>query len=215
MCMVWDLRYVYVCALCALCNKFVHDIYEGTHSKALSKMIYLESRRFFPSSSDQTKEIFPQKIKNCSLRQSHAEVKASHDAYKQVLRIVKLCPWYLLIFHDAGSKAGSIAQATGYKERYALDFHDPVCQTVPDAMHTVKVVMEHLLYLIVGKEDSIKVREAEIELKRFNLACTSAPFAPASKKRKNELGFAPFRINKDKIKLADQYACSIICPLHT
>lgn len=43
--------FVYVCASCTLCNKLVHDIYEGTHSKALSKMIYLESRRFLPSSS--------------------------------------------------------------------------------------------------------------------------------------------------------------------
>ena len=81
-------------------------------------------------------------------------------------------------------------------------------------MYTVKVVMEHLLYLIVGKEDSIKVRQAEIELQRFNLTCTSAPVAPASKQLKNEFGSAPFRINKDEIKLADQRACSIICPLH-
>lgn len=95
-----------------------------------------------------------------------------------------------------------------------LDFHDPISQTVPDAMHTVKVVMEHLLYLMVGKEDSIKVRKAEIELQRFHLTCASAPVAPASKQCKNELGFAPFRINKDEIKLADQRACSIICPLH-
>ena len=94
-----------------------------------------------------------------------------------------------------------------------LDYHDPISQTVPDAMHTVKVVMQHLLYLIVGKEDSVKVRQAEIELQRFNLTCTSAPVAPASKQRKNELGSVPFRINKDEIKLADQRACYIICPL--
>ena len=80
-----------------------------------------------------------------------------------------------------------------------LDYHDPISQTVPNAMHTVKVVMEHLVDLIVGKEDSKKVREAEIERQRFDLMCTSAPVAPATKQRKNELGFAPFRLSKDEI----------------
>jgi hypothetical protein len=93
-----------------------------------------------------------------------------------------------------------------------LKHHNPISQTIPDAMHTVKVVMEHLLYLIIGKEDSQKVRDAEIELQRFNL--TSSPVAPARKKRKNDLGLAPFCITKEEIKLADQRACSIICPTH-
>lgn len=39
-----------------------------------------------------------------------------------------------------------------------LKYHNPISQMVPDAMHTVKVVMEHLLYLIIGKEDSEKGR---------------------------------------------------------
>ena len=78
------------------------------------------------------------------------------------------------------------------------DYHDPISQTVPDAMHTVKVVMEHLLYLIVGREDSVKVRQAEIELQRFNLTCTSAPVAPASKQRKNELGSA-YKQGRDQV----------------
>ena len=79
-------------------------------------------------------------------------------------------------------------------------------------MHTVKVVMEHLLYLTIGKEDSQKVREAEIELERFCL--TSTPVAPSRKKRKNELGLAPFCIAKEEIKLPDQRACSIVCPTY-
>ena len=88
--------------------------------------------------------------------------------------------------------------------------YNPISQTVPDAMHTVKVVMEHLLYLIIGKEDSQKVREAEIELKRFDFTSTSV--APSRKKRKNELGLAPFCIAKEEIKLADQRACFIVQP---
>jgi hypothetical protein len=50
-----------------------------------------------------------------------------------------------------------------------LENHDPLSQTVPDAMHTIKVVMEHLFNLIIGKEDSSKVRQAEIEVRRFGL----------------------------------------------
>ena len=51
-----------------------------------------------------------------------------------------------------------------------LEFHNPILQTVPDAMHTVKDAIEHLFYLIVGKEDSVKVRQAEVELQRFGVS---------------------------------------------
>ena len=60
--------------------------------------------------------------------------------------------------------ANAIAQATGCKGKYALmdlKNYNPLTQTVPDAMHTVKVVAEHLFMLIVGKEDSVKVRQAD------------------------------------------------------
>lgn len=110
-----------------------------------------------------------------------------------------------------------IAQATGCKGKYALmdlDNHNPITQTVPDAMHTVKVAVEHLFMLIVGKEDSMKVRQAEIELGRFGLRTSSTPAAPARKQRKNELAEAPFRITKKERKLADERACTIICPVH-
>ena len=65
-----------------------------------------------------------------------------------------------------------LAQATGCKGKYALmdlASHNPITQTVPDAMHMVKVVVEHLFMLIIGKKDSVKVRQAEIELGRFGL----------------------------------------------
>ena len=37
---------------------------------------------------------------------------------------------------------------------------------------------------------------------------------PSRKKRENELGLAPFCITEEEIKLADQRACSIVCPTH-
>ena len=75
-------------------------------------------------------------------------------------------------------------------------------------MHTVKVVVEHLFILIVGKEDSVKVRQAEVELGKFGVT-SSTPTAPARKKRK-ELPMAPFRSTKEQVKLADERACTII-----
>ena len=109
-----------------------------------------------------------------------------------------------------------IAQATGCKGKYALmDLanHNPITQTVPDAMHTVKVVVEHLFMLILGKEESVKVRQAEMELHRFGLT-SSTPTAPAHKRRKSKLVVAPFRITTEQVKLADERACTIICPVH-
>ena len=88
-----------------------------------------------------------------------------------------------------------------------LEFHNPILQTVPDAMHTVKDAIEHLFYLIVGKEDSVKVRQAEVELQRFGVS-------PVASSHKGKLPEAPFCITKQQIKVADQRACGIVCPKH-
>ena len=49
---------------------------------------------------------------------------------------------------------------------------------MPDSMHTVKDAVEHIFKLIIGKEDSVKVRKAEIELGRFGIT------SPVIKKKK-------------------------------
>lgn len=90
-----------------------------------------------------------------------------------------------------------------------LGYHNHLLRTVPDAMHTVKVVVEHIVHLIAGKEDSVKVRQAEIELQRFDLA----PMDPLISKKKS-LPKAPFCLDKAQIKLANCRACNVICPQH-
>ena len=48
-----------------------------------------------------------------------------------------------------------------------LPHHDPIQQTAPDAMHTIKDVIVHVFNLITGREDSPKVHAAEKAVKRF------------------------------------------------
>ena len=68
----------------------MHCIYLITHNKALSKMVYLDSRRFLPSTSplrsDNTH--FPSKSKEDRSKPSlrtFAEVKDNHEAYDNVV----------------------------------------------------------------------------------------------------------------------------------
>ena len=53
---------------------------------------------------------------------------------------------------------------------------------MPDSMHTVKDAVEHIFKLIIGKEDSVKVRKAEIELGRFGIT------SPVIEKKKGSKG---------------------------
>ena len=81
-----------------------------------------------------------------------------------------------------------------------LKFHNPIEQTVPDAMHTIKDVIEHLFYLIVGRDNFNRVMVSEAELQRFGSS--------------NSTEDIPYRINKEQKKLANLRACSILCPEH-
>ena len=63
----------------------------------------------------------------------------------------------LSCFFYRRSDASTIATSTGCKSRYSfmkLPEHDRVDQTVPDAMHTVKDVVERMFRLIIGKSKS-------------------------------------------------------------
>ena len=54
------------------------------------------------------------------------------------------------------SQAAVVAKSSGCKGSYPLmklKFHKPIEQTVPDAMHTIKDVIEHFFYLIVGRDN--------------------------------------------------------------
>lgn len=104
------------------------------------------------------------------------------------------------------SQATAIAKSTGCRGSYPLmklECHNPLQQTVPDSMHTIKDAVEHYFYLIVGKErSSAKTLQCEQELKRFASRASSIG------------NTVPYTITKEQIKIADMRACSIICPQH-
>ena len=72
--------------------------------------------------------------------------------------IIHMCLQTLILYIVCSrSDASAIATSTGCKSRYSfmkLPEHDRVQQTVPDAMHTVKDVIERLFKLIIGKSKS-------------------------------------------------------------
>ena len=97
-----------------------------------------------------------------------------------------------------------------------LPSHNRLTQTLPDPMHTVKDVIEHIFNLITGKEDNQKVRQAEAAIDRFGIEASSEssedddPDVPRRTKhakkccRKKKLPDAVFRLTSDDIKLANE-----------
>ena len=68
-------------------------------------------------------------------------------------------------------------------------------QTVPDAMHTVKDVIESLFSLITGKKNNQKVQKAEEKLGRFHESI-------------------PYMLSKTELKIADNRFNEMLAPIH-
>lgn len=141
----------------------------GIYDKELRKMVYLQNRRFLETTSPLRKDCTfpdnkPESRSPPSVR-DYSMDKFCHEAYERAqLKYVNYsnssydCVYNRLglLFH-CRSDASAIATSTGCKSRYSfmkLPEHDRVQQTVPDAMHTVKDVIERLFRLIIGKSKS-------------------------------------------------------------
>ena len=97
------------------------------------------------------------------------------------------------------SERKCLTQISGCKGTYALraiEGHDRVLDTPVDPMHVIKNVVEHSVKLIVGEEDSLKVRQQEQSSHRFRSAWFKAGQTKLTK--------APFTLTKEKVTLADQ-----------
>lgn len=97
-----------------------------------------------------------------------------------------------------------------------LPHFDRMTLTCPDVMHTVKDVVQNLLHLIIGMQDSEKVRRAEAALGRLTEPSrpegATHPFRRQNRKRKHPDVNVPFRISDNEVKLANQRASSIVVP---
>ena len=119
------------------------------------------------------------------------------------------------ILYQYRSQAKSLSRGTGCKGFYSLmklPSHNPVRQTTPDSMHTIKDAIEHIFKLIIGKEDSVKVRKAEIQLGRFGI--TSPVIKKKNGSKDSDDCGVPFRLSDQEIKIADERALSILIPRH-
>lgn len=96
-----------------------------------------------------------------------------------------------------------------------MPHHDRTMQAFPDAMHTVKDAVEHIFNLIIGKEDSAKVRKMEMELGRFDLQVEESGSTQGRKGQsvsKAAHASAPFRLTEKEIKLANSRIRSVSLP---
>ena len=105
--------------------------------------------------------------------------------------------------------AATVTKGTGCKESYSLmklPNHDHVEQTVPDAMHTIKDVVEKLFNVVTGRgrADTSKVKGAEAALGRFGMGSADQSIS--------KLSGAPFQLSHDQMKEAELRTVSNLVP---
>ena len=99
-----------------------------------------------------------------------------------------------------------MAQKTGCKGEYALrraPHHDRLMSTPVEPMQLIKNIAEHVVCLLSGREDSVKVRKQEEQYGRFPTSWV---------KGTSTLPKAPFTLSKDQISIADRRAMSVHVP---
>ena len=102
-----------------------------------------------------------------------------------------------------------VLQETGCKGSYSLQqlpTHDRYLNTPVEPMHVIKNVSERLVKLVSGVSDSSKVRAEEEARNRFpGTWCEE-------NERQHKLPPAPFRLNHEELRIANERSLSIITP---
>ena len=182
---------------CAYCCQ------RGEHCKALSKMVYLQHRRFLPPGDPLHLDInqFPHKevcAEDAPNAKTQKFVNDANDEYKT---------------KTTAKARTEHAQTTGCTGSYALrslTYHDRYLNTPVEPMHLIKCISEHIVKLISGAEDSVKVRSEEKNRMRFT---SSWPMeVQVGSATKIILPPAPFRLSKSEMKIANQRALNIRTP---
>ena len=87
---------------------------------------------------------------------------------------------------------------------------NPILQSVPDAMHTVKDALVNLHELMTGKDDTMNCRQCEVSHgARFGLTAASL-----QRKINRKNPGVPYSLSTAEIKIADSRAVTIITPVH-
>ena len=79
-------------------------------------------------------------------------------------------------------------------------------------MHLIKCIGEHIVKLICGAEDSVKVRGEERARIRFPTSWVTEDIVCSKKQRKIILPPAPFRLTKSEIKTCNERIINIRTP---
>ena len=175
---------------CAYCT------HVGVYSKTLKKMVYPGNRRFLPQNDRQRTNV-----------RSYPSQAADARPPPQIKTMQYIDEANEKFETTSGVERKDLVQKTGCKGAYSLQrasSHNRVLDTPSDPMHLVKDIVEHVVNLVVGKEDSFKVRQQEEQCKRF----------PSSWMQDvhNTLPKAPFSLTSDVVSLADERAMSICVP---
>ena len=187
---------------CAYCCQI------GEHCKLLDKMVYLEHRRFLSSGDALRLDItrFPHKQvcdKEAPMSKTQEYVDRENKAFKSK-GFVKEKRGY-------AQKTG----CTGKTPLRKLPHHDRHLNTPVEPMHVIKCISEHVVKLLCGVEDSIKVRAEERARTRF---CTAwvpdegTSHKQSKKSKRVVLPPAPFRLTPTEIKSVNQRLLSIRTP---
>lgn len=104
----------------------------------------------------------------------------------------------------------AILQETGCKGTYSLNRlpdHSRLYSTPVEPMHLFKNIGDHLVGLLSGRKDSVKVRNEEKSRKRFRPTWIGEDYRPS-----RPLPPAPFVFSNDEISIANQRSRSIQVP---
>ena len=111
--------------------------------------------------------------------------------------------------YERATDPKSVAKRTGFKGSYyalqRLPHHDRYLNTPTEPMHLIKNVVEHLVKLLAGLEDSKKVRKHEEHIGRFRKSWVTD--------ESSALPAAPFRLQPAEIVITSQRAKQVQVPL--
>ena len=169
----------------------------GEYSRTLSKMVYLHHRSFLPSVDcllSKHKD-FPEKsVKPFPSPKTMTYIDSANAKYCAATSI---------------TERKQLSQVTGCKGPYSLrrlPFHDRYLNTPVEPMHLLKNIAEHIVKLVSGIADSVKVRQEEEMRHRFRSAWVR------SGDDGKVLPPAPFRLDKRGIAMANERALCIKVP---